>query len=108
LPSVAEQLVVTGPIRLLSLCVASWLRFLSGIDEQGQAIPLEEPNSKYLQAVAARCAQARNINEFVVLHDIFGDLFTAYGGRFKQEVEKHFINLWQKGALATLTEVVQT
>ena len=46
LPSISEQLEKGGPIRNLTLCVASWIRFLAAEDEDGKAIPIDDPQAQ--------------------------------------------------------------
>src|SRR6266436_3311141 len=46
LPSVVEQLERGGPIKLLSFTVASWFRYLTGKDDQGKEMPINDPMSK--------------------------------------------------------------
>jgi mannitol 2-dehydrogenase len=43
LPSIQEQLERGGPIRLLSFTVASWFRYLRGVDDQGRALAIVDP-----------------------------------------------------------------
>ena len=57
LPSVQEQLQCGGPMRRLALCVAAWMRYLTGIDEQGQPYKVEEPMLAQLQPLARKGGQ---------------------------------------------------
>src|SRR6202163_5110398 len=43
LPSIIEELDRGGPIKLLSFTVASWFRYLNGKDDQGGALPINDP-----------------------------------------------------------------
>jgi mannitol-1-phosphate/altronate dehydrogenase len=44
LPSIEEQLQRGGPIKLLSFTVASWFRYLTGLDESGKEMPMLDPS----------------------------------------------------------------
>jgi hypothetical protein len=49
LPSIEEQLKRGGPIKLLSFTVASWFRFLTGLDESGKKMPMLGPMAQTLR-----------------------------------------------------------
>lgn len=101
LPSIAEQLERGGPIRRLTLCVASWIRFLSGVDEQGKEIPIDDPQAARLSA--ALKADRRNPSELLKMTDIFGDL--GKSERFVKELQELLDSLYDKGARETLKMV---
>jgi mannitol-1-phosphate/altronate dehydrogenase len=72
LPSIHEALASGRPYRLLTLAVAGWFRFLTGTDEQGAPIPLEDMLAGTLQPLAL---QGRDDPRPVLgLHQLFGDL----------------------------------
>lgn len=103
LPSIADQLERKGPIRRLTLCVASWMRFLNGKDEQGMDIPIVDPQAERLQSAAkAGGADPRPLLGFT---DIFGDL--GQNERFVKELEMLLASLYEKGAAKTLDFVVR-
>lgn len=97
LPSIAEQLTRDGPIDRLTLCVASWIRFLKGIDEQGIHIPIEDPQAEKLM----RLAQSNDPLAILQLTDIFGTLNQSE--RFIKTLKTAFDSLTHKGARATLS-----
>ena len=100
-PSIQEQLDRNGPIRKLTLCVASWMRFLNGKDEQGVEIPIQDPQAERLTAVTKK---TRDVKALLELTDIFGDL--GKSERFVQELELLVNMLYDKGAQATLKFVM--
>src|SRR5438874_13635852 len=53
LPSVAEALAQGRPHRLLTLVVAAFIRYLRGVDEQGQPIALNDRRADELRPLAA-------------------------------------------------------
>ena len=101
LPSIAEQLERKGPIRKLTLCVASWMRFLSGKDEDGAEIPIQDPQADRLTAVTKKTRDPKALLE---LTDIFGDL--GKDERFVKELELLVNMLYDKGAKETLKFVM--
>ena len=98
LPSINEQLERGGPIRRLTLCVASWCRFLSGVDEQGAEIPIQDPQAERLKQAAT--AGGKNPKQLLQMTDIFGDL--QNNKRFVQELELLLASMYDKGAAKTL------
>jgi mannitol 2-dehydrogenase len=104
LPSISEELKRQGPVRRLTLCVASWLRFLNGKDEQGNDIPINDPQADRLIAAAKK--GGKDPRPFLEMTDIFGDLHQSE--RFVQELELLLTSLYDKGAKATLEFCKQT
>lgn len=98
-PSIVEQLERKGPIRKLTLCVASWIRFLEAKDEQGNEIPIQDPMADRLVAVA----KTRDLKALLAMTDIFGDL--GQNERFVTELTELLASLHEKGARATLDAV---
>ena len=98
LPSILEQLERGGPIRNLTLCVASWIRFLAAEDEHGKVIPVDDPKASRLIEIAK--SAKNNPRAVFVLTDIFGDL--GKSEKFVAEFEFLLKMLYEKGARATL------
>jgi mannitol 2-dehydrogenase len=98
LPSIADELARNGPIDKLALCVASWLRFLDGVDEAGAPIPLQDKGAEKLAAVVRRSkADPRPALE---LREIFGELGSSE--RFVSTLGQKLESLYSRGARATL------
>lgn len=98
LPSIAEQLERGGPISRLTLCVASWIRFLHGKDEQGVSIPVNDPQADKLMAIVKKSKE--DPRPLLQLTDIFGNL--GQSERFVYELEVLLRSLYMQGSLATL------
>jgi mannitol 2-dehydrogenase len=109
LPSIAESLERGGSISRLTLCVASWIRFLKGVDEAGQVIPIQDPLADRLKELAAspqrdlRGDMNKFVKDFVEQKDIFGDL--GQNQQFVSELTDLLTSLNEKGARATLDAV---
>lgn len=101
LPSIQEQLERGGPIRRLTLCVASWIRFLNAKDEQGQEIPIVDPQADRLKKVVQEAG--KSADPVLALTDIFGDLGTHE--HFAKEVQHLLDMLYKDGAVKTLEYV---
>lgn len=72
LPALYAALESGGPRRWLTLALAGWMRYLSGVDDQGEPIVLQDARAKELQALAG--AARDDPRPFLALHDLFGDL----------------------------------
>ena len=100
LPSVHEQLARGRVPRLLTLAVAGWFRYLSGTDEQGQTIRIEDPMAAALQERAL--SGGPDPRPLLSLRPLFGDL--ADSQPFVAELQSALQQLYSKGVRATLTE----
>jgi len=101
LPSIVEQLARGGAIRMLSFTVASWLRYLSGTDDQGREIPLVDPMAAKLRE-RARSAGA-DAGALLGMSELFGDVLPR-SPAFLDQVSDALRSLYEKGTRATLAE----
>lgn len=102
LPSISEQLAQDGPISRLTLCVASWIRFLNGKDEQGESIPVKDPQAEKLIVLVKKSKE--DPRPLLQLTEIFGQL--GQSKRFVHELEVSLKSLYVKGSLATLKDYI--
>lgn len=105
LEAVRQQLVENGHIDILCLGVAAWIRYVSGVDEQGKAIEVSDPLSTELRAL---CDAAANKPEAMVravvgLQKVFGDDL-AKDERFVATVIGWLEQFYARGVLATIRE----
>lgn len=101
LPSIREQLAHGGPVRRLSLAVASWCRFLAGTDEQGKPIEIQDPMADELHQHAK--AADKDLRPFLGMREIFGDDLPQ-SPVFVQQVGDALQSLYDVGAKATLAK----
>jgi mannitol 2-dehydrogenase len=98
LPTLAQGLAGGQPTVLLTLAVAGWFRFLSGTDEQGQPIPLEDQMRDELHT---RAVQGKtDPRPLLGVRSVFGDL--QDNQRFVTSLEEMLGMLYRAGARATL------
>lgn len=102
LPSVQEALAAGQPAKLLTLAVAGWLRYLTGVDEQGNAFPIDDPLAARLQATAQ--AGGRDPRPLLSLTDLFGDL--GQSPVFVAGASQALESLYTKGARATVRDTL--
>jgi len=101
LPSIVEQLARGGPIRMLSFAAATWLRYLSGADDQGREMPLVDPMAAKLRE-RARSAGA-DAGALLGMSELFGDVLPR-SPAFLDQVSDALRSLYEKGTRATLAE----
>jgi mannitol 2-dehydrogenase len=101
LPSISEALARGAPHRCLTLATAGWLRYLRGVDEQGQEITLQDDRADELRRLAR--AGVSDPRPLLSVERVFGDL-----GRHETwvaEVEAALRELDARGARAVLQDV---
>ena len=72
LPSLAEALDGSRPHRLLVLAVAGWLRYVRGVDEQGNPIPIADRQAAELRERANE--GHGDPRPLLAMRGVFGDL----------------------------------
>lgn len=105
LETLREQLASNGHIDILCLGVAAWIRYVSGVDEQGAAIEVSDPLAKELRAAcdANRGNPAGMVNAVVGIQKVFGaDLNNET--RFIQTTTQWLERFYAKGVLASIQE----
>jgi mannitol 2-dehydrogenase len=99
LPSIQEQLQRGGPIKLLSFTVASWFRYLSGVDESGKEMPMLDPMASTLRERAK--AAGRDAGRLLAMREVFSEEL-ANSPAFVKQVNDTLNSFYEKGARATL------
>ena len=107
LPSVRAGIANHTPIELGTLCVAAWIRFCSGVGEQGEPIPLEDAMAAKVRALALEVKNSPNHDAGIFLDglpEVFGDL--SLSPLFRRSVSEWVKELYEQGSLATLCELM--
>jgi fructuronate reductase len=86
----------------LALGVAAWMRYVTGIDEQGNPIDVKDPFAARLRAIADAAAGDSEAlaTGLLAVSEIFGPDLPATA-EFRNAVITHLHSLYEKGALAT-------
>jgi len=104
LPSIEEQLQRGGPIKLLSFTIASWFRYLTGLDESGKAMPMLDPMAETLRERAR--AGGKDPGNWLAMREVFSEQL-ANAAPFVDEVSAALRSFYEKGAKATLARYVE-
>jgi mannitol 2-dehydrogenase len=103
LPSIRESLAQGKPADLLCLAIAGWLRYLSGIDENGRPISIDDPIAQKLTGCAKR--GGADPTALLELTEVFGtDL--PRNARFRAEISKALKRIYEKGSAAALAHAI--
>ncbi|MBV9172117.1 MAG: mannitol dehydrogenase family protein [Chloroflexi bacterium] len=101
LPSIADALTQGRPHRLLTLATAGWLRYLRGVDDQGEAIVVQDDRADELRRLAN--AGGSDPRPLLSARRVFGDLGSHE--EWVAELEIALRNLDARGARAVLHDV---
>ena len=108
LETLREQLQGNGHIDILCLGVAAWIRYVSGVDEKGNAIEVSDPLAKELRAAcdANQGNPAAMVNAVVSIEKVFGrDLINE--ARFITTTTQWLERFYTKGVLASVQDAFQ-
>ena len=105
LGTVRDRLREDAPIKRLALGVAAWMRYVTGIDENGSPIDVRDPMAARLRETADRADgdPARLAGELFGLREIFGDDL-PHDARFTRPVINALARLYAQGARRTVAE----
>lgn len=108
LETLREQLAGNGHIDILCLGVAAWIRYVSGVDEKGNAIEVSDPLAAELRAAcdANQNNPAAMVKAVVSIQKVFGtDLIDE--DRFIATTTQWLERFYAKGVLASVQEYFQ-
>jgi fructuronate reductase len=105
LGTVRDRLRSNAPIRRLSLGVAAWMRYATGLDEKGAPIDVRDPMAARLKEIAERAGGSPEglARELFAIREIFGDDLPN-DPRFTGEVTANLARLYELGAKRTVSE----
>lgn len=102
MPSVAEQIMAnTHNLRRLTLVVASWFRYLHGVNEQGKPYNIDDPMAEDLKARALQGGS--NPYPLIDVKNLFGDDLRN-DKIFMDELTAALKSLHEEGAMATIAK----
>jgi fructuronate reductase len=108
LGTIRDRLAAGQPIERLALGVAGWIRYVTGIDEDGAAIDVRDPLASKLRAIAdaARAEPVRLTVGMLTVNEVFGkDL--PRNEVFREAVTGQLKLLFEHGSAATVAKLVR-
>jgi mannitol 2-dehydrogenase len=103
LPSIEEQLQRGGPIKFLSFTIASWFRFLTGLDESGKEMPMLDPMAQTLRERAK--AAGKDARQLLAMREVFSEGL-ANSPAFVRQVTDALQSFYEEGARSTLVKTL--
>ena len=103
LPSLQKAIERDRPCPLLTLALAGWMRYLTGVDEQGRPYTIDDPRAAALTALARQ--GGTDPRPLLALTDLFGDLGQRAG--FVRDLGADLKGLNADGVSAALTAALQ-
>jgi len=105
LGTVRDRLRENAGIGRLSLGVAAWMRYITGIDEKGAPIDVRDPMAARLREIAERAGDSAEklAESLFAVREIFGDDLPK-DARFTGAVKENLARLYEKGAKRTVAE----
>ena len=92
-----------GPIKLLSFTIASWFRYLDGLDESGKEMPMLDPMAPKLRERAK--AAGKDARQLLGMREIFSEEL-ANAPDLPKEVSETLNSFYRDGARATLVKSI--
>ena len=103
LDTARDRLAAGAPVGRLALGVAAWMRYATGIDEQGREIDLRDPMADRLRRIAGVAGDDPSVlvDAMLDLRDIFANDLPG-SPVFRAAVNKAMTGLMARGARATV------
>jgi fructuronate reductase len=107
LGTIRDRLKADQPITHLALGVAAWMRYVMGIDENGDTIDVKDPLSMRMLAIAAGAGDDPEalFDGLSALTSIFGEDLPTHEV-FRGTVIEHLETLFELGSADTVAELV--
>jgi mannitol-1-phosphate/altronate dehydrogenase len=87
----------------MSFTIASWFRYLTGLDESGKEMPMLDPMAKTLRESAK--AAGRNAAQLLAMPEVFNENLANSPALIK-EVSDTLRSFYEQGARATLRKSI--
>lgn len=100
-PILFDQLARQGKITMCAFTIASWFRYLTGVDDQGNAMPFSDPMGAKICPLAKQ--GGADPAALLAVHDIFGDELPR-SQAFVDEVRRALRSFYEHGAKVTLED----
>ncbi|MEI2263814.1 mannitol dehydrogenase family protein [Erwinia sp. CGal63] len=106
LDSIRWHLARGSDFTLLALGVASWMRFVGGVDEQGKTIVINDPLHEQLAQLVNSSAEGdERVAALLSLRAVFGDDLPD-NSLFRERVSHYYQKLLTAGAKETVRQVI--
>ncbi len=106
LGTIRERLAQGQPITRSSLALAAWMRFVTGVDERGRLLELNDPLKVKLRSVVALGASDPEeiVHSLLQIKEVFGVELPRNAG-FAEILKLHLRSLFADGAIRTIATI---
>ncbi len=106
LGTIRDRLAAGEGIERLALGVAAWMRYVTGVDEDGGDIDVRDPHALKMHAIAADAGDDPEalFDGLVGMREVFGDDL-GQNEAFRRSVVEHLTRLYSEGVRATVDSV---
>ncbi|WP_425283844.1 mannitol dehydrogenase family protein [Devosia chinhatensis] len=106
LGTIRDRLEAGAGFERLALGVAAWMRYVTGVAEDGGEIDVRDPHALKMMAIAADAGDDPEalFDGLVGMSEVFGEDLAA-NGRFRESVIAHLERLFDEGARASAKKV---
>jgi len=107
LGTITDRLAAGESIQLLSLGVAAWMRYATGLDENGAVIDVRDPLRERFAAIVAEAGTDPEalVDRYLAIAEIFGDTLPR-NALFRQTLVRHLTDLYRQGAVKTVAGLI--
>jgi fructuronate reductase len=108
LGTIRDRLARNRPVMRLALGVAAWMRYVTGVDEQGREIDVRDPMAARLRTISesAGASAMKLVDGLLGVTEIFGNDLPR-SEAFRTQLAAHLNSLFQNGALKTAQAVAR-
>ncbi|KAF4964561.1 hypothetical protein FSARC_7520 [Fusarium sarcochroum] len=103
MPSIAENIWVTGPFRRLCFVAGAWFTYINGVDDKGNTFEVDDPMRETLQRLAKE--GGKDPRSILSVKELFGDDLRS-DQRFLDEVTKAMELIVKDGVMETIPKYV--
>ncbi|MCX8648940.1 fructuronate reductase [Gilliamella sp. B2776] len=108
LDSVRFHLANNTPFHCLALGIAAWMRYVSGVDDNGKVIEVSDPAAEQLKALVSNSPDNQErIKALLSLTHVFGKDLSS-NQYFIDQVTNAYLSLRDKGAKQTVEQLAQS
>ncbi|MGF6421839.1 mannitol-1-phosphate/altronate dehydrogenase [Lelliottia sp. 489] len=90
---------------LLALGIAGWMRYVSGVDDNGNAIDIRDPLSDKIRALVETSSEEERVNALLTLGEIFGTDLPQHP-QFVEAIRQAYQHIAQHGARQAVIDAV--
>ena len=103
LGTIRDRLKKGLPVNRAALGVAAWMRYVTGIDENGRPIDVRDPLAERLRAIGdtAQRNPARLVEGMLLVREVFGEDLPQ-SAPFRRCLVQHLTSLYEVGAIRTV------